>query len=172
MLRHQNTTEALLLQARIYLALTQHQKAAVSYERALSDLSTVDGRPSPEWYVEFADTLIVMGNKPKALQALQAGINELGAISVFQVKAAELEVDLELYDAALDRIDRLLSQSQRKDIWLSRRADILSAAGRDDQAQQTYQQAYAALQHLPQRMQNLPVSKELATTLQTRITRQ
>lgn len=169
LLRHQSTTEALLLQARIYLALAQHQKAVESYELALSDLSATDGRPSPEWYVEFADTLIVTGNKRKALQVLQQGINQLGAINVFQVKAAELEVDLGLFKSALKRIDQLLGQSQRKDIWLSRRADILFKAGRKAEAQQAYQEASAALQRLPLRMQNLSVSKELAKTLQARI---
>ncbi len=171
-LRHEYTTEALLIRARSYRELKDFKQAVKSYELALSNVSAIDGRPSPEWYVEFADVLTMTGDKQKALQALQQGINQLGFISVFQVKAIELELDLELYDSALNRIDQLLGQSQRKDIWLSRRADILARAGRQDEAQQTFQQAYAALQHLPQHIRNLPVSKELENTLQTRITTQ
>jgi tetratricopeptide (TPR) repeat protein len=172
LIRHQNTTEALLTKARIHFRLEQHREAVESYELALADLSTIDGRPMPDWYVEFADALVLSGNKQGALQALQDGINTLGALSVFQVMSAELEVELGSYDSALERIDQLLSQSQRKDIWLSRKADILAAAGREDEAQQTYQQAYAALQRLPRRLQNLPVSEKLAMTLQARIKNQ
>lgn len=172
LLRHRNTTEALLIRARSYQALEQYQQAAESFEFALADLSTIDGRPSPEWYLEFAETLVLTGDKEKAVTALREGIERLGPISVFQVKAAELEADLGLFDSALKRVDQLLNQSQRKDLWLSRRADILAMAGREDEAQRTYQQAYAALKRLPQRMQNLPVSRELADSLQARITQQ
>lgn len=168
-LRHDSTAEAVLLKARCYRALNQNHEAAEFYELALSDASTLDGEVPLEWYVEFSDTLTATGDKQKALQVLEQGISQLGAISVFQVKAAELEVDLEIYDSALERIDQLLAQSQRKDIWLTRRADILASAGREKEAQQTYQQAYAALQQLPQRLQNLLVSRELATTLLARI---
>ncbi|MCG6938244.1 MAG: tetratricopeptide repeat protein [Gammaproteobacteria bacterium] len=166
LLRREGTAEALLIKAQSYLALEDYQRAAKSYESALSDAA---GQFSPEYYVEFADTLTKTGDKRKALQVLQQGINQIGAISVFQVKAAELEVDLKLYDSALKRIDQILGQSQRKDIWLSRRADILASAGRDKEAQQVYQQAYSALQQLPQRLQNLQVSRELETALLARI---
>lgn len=172
LLRHRDTTEALLVRARAYLALEQFQEAAESFEFALADLSTIDGRPSPEWYLEFAEALVLAGDKQKAVTAMREGINNLGPISVFQVKAAELEAELGWYDSALNRVDQLLSQSQRKDLWLSRRADILLMAGRKDEAQQTYQQAYTALKRLPQRMQNLPVSKDLANSLQARINQQ
>jgi tetratricopeptide (TPR) repeat protein len=169
LLRHENTATASLIAAQSYRALKQYQQAAEFYELALHGHSVQDGTPSPEWYVEYADTLVKTGDKQQALQVLEQGIEQLGAISVFQVEAAELEVYLGLYDAALKRIDQLLSQSQRKDIWLSRRADILSSAGREKEAQQTYEQAYAALQNLPERLQNLQVSRELENTLLARI---
>ena len=126
----------------------------------------------PEWYIEFADTWLLAGEKQNALQVLREGIVHLGALGVFELKAAELEVDLGMYDAALARIDQLLSQAQRKDFWLTRRADILLKAGRDEEAQQTYEQAYEALQGLPPRLQNLPVSIELANRLQQQISQQ
>lgn len=172
LLRHESTTEAALIKARSYRALDQYQQSVTSYQVALTNLSIADERPSPEWYLEFSDTLMKTGDKHKALQALQQGIDQLGALTALQVKAVELEVDLGLYNSALKRIDQLLSLSQRKDLWLSRRADILSKAGRQIEAQQTYQQAYVALQSLPQRIQNLPVSRELENTLQTLITHQ
>lgn len=169
LLRHENTMAALLLKARSYRALKQFKQAGKFYELALSQATTVAGSQSPQWYVEFADTLTKAGDKQKALHVLQQGIEQLGDISVFQVMAAELEVDLALYDSALERIDQLLNHSQRKDIWLARRADILSSAGRGKEAQRTYQQAYTALRGLPQRLQNLPVSRDLENTLLARI---
>ena len=169
LLRDGFTTEAWLIQARSYRQLSQYQQAVKSYQAAMTNLSNFEARPLPEWYIEFADTLLLTGDKVKALAIMQKGIDRLGAISVFQVKAAELEVDLGLYDSALGRIDQLLSQSQRKDLWLARRADILARAGRQQEARQTYAEALAALQRLPLRMQNQPVSRELADSLQARI---
>jgi tetratricopeptide (TPR) repeat protein len=174
LLRHDNATEdnateALLIQARSYRELGQHRMAVISYEMALATVSIEGARASPEWYVEFAGTLLLTGEKDKALQILQRGIERLGTIGVFQIMAVDLEVSLGRYDAALNRIDQLLNQSQRKDVWLARRADILFQAGRHEEAEKSYQQAWAALQQLPQRLQNVPASKKLAAALQARI---
>ena len=174
LLRHDNATEdnateALLIQARSYRELGQHRMAVISYEMALATVSIEGARASPEWYVEFAGTLLLTGDKDKALQILQRGIERLGTVGVFQIMAVDLEVSLGRYDAALNRIDQLLNQSQRKDVWLARRADILFQAGRHEEAEKSYQQAWAALQQLPQRLQNVPASKELAAALQARI---
>jgi tetratricopeptide (TPR) repeat protein len=172
LLRHASNHEALLIRARCYRGLEQYQRSVESYRLALAELSALEGSPMPEWYIEFADTWLLAGEKQNALQVLREGIVHLGALGVFELKAAELEVDLGMYDAALARIDQLLSQAQRKDFWLTRRADILLKAGRDEEAQQTYEQAYEALQGLPPRLQNLPVSIELANRLQQQISQQ
>jgi len=172
LLRHVNATEALLIRARSYRELGQYQLAVISYEMALTTLSIADGKASPEWYIEFAETLLLIGEINKALQILQQGIGRLGTIGVFQIMAADLEVSLGRYDAALNRIDQLLIQSQRKDLWLARRADILFQAGRHEEAEESYREAWAALRQLPQRLQNLPASKKLANSLQARISTQ
>ena len=172
LLRHDSSNEAMLIRARSYRALGQYQQSVESYRLALVELSDFGSSPMPEWYIEFADTWLLTGEKQNALQVLQQGINQLGVLGVFQLKAAELEVDLEFYDSALARIDQLLAQAQRKDLWLTRRADILSKAGREEEAQRTYEQAYIALQGLPPRLQNLQVSIELANRLQQLISQQ
>jgi tetratricopeptide (TPR) repeat protein len=169
-LRHDDNTAAALIRARAYRALGQFQQAEDAYSAALANLPGFDSRPMPEWYIEFADTLLLDDKTHDALQVLQLGIERLGTLSVFQVKAAELEEKLGLYDSALARIDQLLNQAQRKDLWLARRADLLLQAGREAEAQETYGQAYAALKQLPTRLQNLPVSRELADRLQTHVT--
>jgi len=169
LLRHETATEALLIHARSYRELGQYRLAVISYEKALASRSIAGARASPEWYVEFAETLILTGEKDRALQILQQGIERLGTIGVFQVMAVDLEVSLGRYDAALKRIDQLLNQSQRKDLWLARRADILFRAGRREEAEKSYRQAWAALQQLPQRLQNVPASKKLAADLEARI---
>jgi hypothetical protein len=60
---------------------------------------------------------LLADDKQNALSVLHQGIDQLGPLSVFQIKAAELEVDLELYDSALDRIDQLFLLGQRN--WWS-----------------------------------------------------
>lgn len=172
LLRHESSSEALLIRARSHRALGQYLQSIESYQLALADLSGFDGSPMPEWYFEFADTWLLAGEKQNALRVLQQGMDQLGVLGVFQLRAAELEVELEFYDSALARIDQLLAQAQRKDLWLTRRADILSRAGREEEAQRTYEQAYATLQGLPPRLQNLPVSIELANRLQQQISQQ
>jgi len=172
LLRHESSNEALLIRARSYRALGQYQAAVESYRLALAELSTFEGSPMPEWYIEYADTWLLAGEKRNALGVLQQGIEQLGVLGVLQLRAAELEVDLELYDSALARIDQLLTQAQRKDLWLARRADILSKAGREDEAFWTYVQAYASLQSLPPRLQNLPVSIELENRLEQQFSQQ
>jgi len=169
LLRHETATEALLIQARSYRELGQYRLAVISYEKALATRSIAGARVLPEWYVEFAEILILTGEKDRALQILQQGIERLGTIGVFQVMAVDLEVSLGRYDAALKRIDQLLNQSQRQDLWLARRADILFRAGRREEAERSYRQAWAALQQLPQRLQNVPASKKLAADLEARI---
>jgi tetratricopeptide (TPR) repeat protein len=170
LLQHESSTESLLIKARSFRELQQYKQAIKFFELALSNLPDTDDSPLPEWYVELASLYKITGDKNKALQAYQQGIDRLGPLSVFQVKAIELEVDLELYGSALNRIDQILSQSQRKDIWLARRADIMAQAGLQQDAQQSYQQAYAALQQLPQRLRNLPVTRKLEKKLQSHIT--
>jgi tetratricopeptide (TPR) repeat protein len=172
LLRRGDNTVAALIRARAYRALGQFQQAEDSYSAALANLAGYDGRPMPEWYIEYADTLLLDDKTHDALQVLQLGIDRLGTLSVFQVKAAELEGELGLYDSALARIEQLLNQSQRKDLWLARRADFLALAGRDEEARQSYGQAYAALKQLPARLQNLPVSRELADRLQAHVSQQ
>lgn len=172
LLRHEVSTEAALIQARSYRELGQYRRSIESYQTALTNLATFDGSPLPEWYVEFANTLLLAGDKRQALQVLQQGMDQLGEPGVFRLQAIALEVDLGLFDSALARIDRLLLQAQRKDLWLARRADILSRAGREDEARQGYQQAFAALKQLPLRIQNLPVSRELENRLQEQLARQ
>jgi len=70
LLRHVNATEALLIRARSYRELGQYQLAVISYEMALTTLSIADGKASPEWYIEFAETLLLIGEINKALQIL------------------------------------------------------------------------------------------------------
>ena len=169
LLRHEGSTEASLIQARSFRGLGQYRQAINSYHAALANLATFEGRPLPEWYLEFANTLLLAGEKQRALQVLQQGMDRLGVLGVFQLKAVELEVDLGFYDSALGRIDQLLRLAQRKDLWLARRADILSRAGREEEAQLSYREAHAALKQLPLRLQNLQVSRELENSLQERI---
>lgn len=169
LLRGEMTTEAWLIKARSFRALQQIEKAIPAYAAAMQKWSTMDSGISPEWYVEYSNTLQLLGENAEALDVFEQGINRLGSLSVFQTGAIRLEVDLARYDSALKRNQQLLDQAQRKDIWLSQRADILSKAGRLEEARLVYQQAYAELQRLPQRLQNLPVSRALAETLKSQI---
>ena len=84
-----------------------------------------------------------------------------------QLSAIELELRRQNYDAALVRLDRVTSQSERKEAWLVRRGEILKLAGREEEARAAFNAALVAIESLPPaHRQNKAV-----TTLQLRARR-
>jgi len=164
-LRHKPDLEAMLIAARSYRELGLNEKAAQYYKKILSKLKVGSEVPLSEWYIEYVDVLMLAGKKSQALNILQQGIHALGSNSVFQTRAAELEVELGDYESAISRIDALAEKSQRKDFWLARRGDILTKAGLTSRAKSSYQEAFSRLQKLPLRLRNQPASVELNAKL-------
>jgi hypothetical protein len=76
-----------------------------------------------------------------AIRGLDTGIARLGPVVTLELAAADMEVLLGRYDAALSRIDRVAAQSGRKEPWLARTGAILEKAGRSEEALATYRTA-------------------------------
>jgi predicted negative regulator of RcsB-dependent stress response len=66
-----------------------------------------------------------------------------------QLRALDLEISLRRFDDALSRVDLLTSTSERRELWLKRRGDILVSAGRQDEARAAYVAAQTAIAALP-----------------------
>ena len=152
--KHVDHPEALLIQAQVLVALGEGANAVRYLDRALSR----HPQPEPDHYLARVAILESLGPRhlPLAVRGLDAGIKRLGPIVSLDEKGIELDLRLRRHDRALARIDRQTARSQRKDMWLARRADVLEQAGRAAQARRTRRQALEALAALPPTLQARP----------------
>ena len=153
--------EAFIIRARVLAKMGARLDAAQDFTKALS----LTSNPEPELFIERAKVLA--GDEhylQKALEGLDEGIAKFGPLVTLQLAAIDLEVRRRDYDAALKRLDLITAQSERKETWLVRRGELLSAAGRNDEARAAFNAALVAIESLPaHRRQNRTV-----TTLQLR----
>ena len=145
--RHPDHAEALITRARALRALAQPRAAAADYTRAIAQMP----RPDPDHYLERAQIEVAAREVRKALAGLDAGMARLGPVPALQLYAIELELQLGQVDAALARLDRIAAQSPRKEVWLARRGEILTQAGRRKEARTAYTASLAAIEALPSR---------------------
>jgi tetratricopeptide (TPR) repeat protein len=143
--RATNDHVAFATRARVHTQLKHPRDAANDFTRAIALAPT----GSPEYYIERADALIVAGAKEEALRGLDEGIGRMGPLITLQLRAVEIETSLQRYDAAVKRLDAIMSRAQRKETWLVRRAEIQQTAGRTNEARASYEQALAAMEKLP-----------------------
>jgi len=139
--------EGLITRARILGKMGARLEAANDFTRALELAHT----PEPELFLERAQVLA--GNEryiQKALSGLDEGIKLLGPLVTLELAAIDLELRRQNYDAALTRLDLITAQSERKEMWLVRRGEILKAAGRNEEARIAFSAALAAIESLPQ----------------------
>jgi predicted negative regulator of RcsB-dependent stress response len=83
--------------------------------------------------------------------------------------ALDLEEQGRDYKAALRRVDTIIEMAPRTDRWLMRRGDILTAAGRMDDARKAYRAALAALDDLPESQRRTIASTELRRDIEARL---
>ena len=159
--RRSDHAQGHLSRARVLAALKDFGAATADYDRAIQ-LST---EPSPEFFVERASLLMAAGKPALALSGLDAGLKQLGPLPTLQLQAIEIELGCQHFDAALRRLDTLLSSAQRKESWLARRGDILAQAGRLSDAQRVWADALAALELLPEKARNAQVIQQLEARL-------
>ena len=88
------------------------------------------------------------------MQGLEEGLQRLGPIITLDLYAVDLETKRRDYDAALQRMDRIIDRSARKDAYLVQRSEILIQAGRTYEAKQDLRSALDALDGLPGNRRN------------------
>jgi predicted Zn-dependent protease len=154
--RHPDHFEGLITRARVLTRMGSRTQAARDFTQALPLVSTSE----PELYLERAQVLAGDSRHiEEALRGLDEGINRLGPLVTLQLSAIELELRRNNYDAALTRLDTITAQSERKEMWLVRRGEILKSAGRNEEARAAFSAALAAIESLPpERRQNRAVT--------------
>lgn len=140
-----NDAEGFLTRARVMAQLGSYAQAAIDYGRAIQNMSS----PQPEHYYERSEALVSVGRTMEALQGIDEGIRRLGGIVTLQLYAIELEINLQLYDEALRRLEKIAAESPRQEKWLARRGEILQLAGRDEEARRAFQSALQEIETLP-----------------------
>ena len=151
-----NHVEGFITRARVLARMGDRVAAARDFTQAL----TLAPAPEPELYLERAQVL-AEGERhiEDALRGLDEGIHRLGPIVTLQLLAIDLESRRRNYDAALSRLDSIAAQSERKEMWLVRRGEILRNAGRIEEARATFKAALVAIESLPpDRRQNRSVT--------------
>jgi tetratricopeptide (TPR) repeat protein len=157
--REPSSAEGLVARARTLTALNDPDTAARDYTSALERIDS----PGPELYIERAQALASIGEsrRAEAIQGLDEGIRRLGPLVTLELPAIELDLDAKLYDSALERVERVSSQSQRKERWLVRRGEILSQAGRSLEARAAFAEAITSIEALPSRIRSTRAMADL-----------
>jgi len=165
--RQPRHVDALISRARALTKLNLRLAAARDYDAALA----VSPEPGPDLIIERAQVLMTEGPEQvaAAVQGLDEGLKRLGPLVTLQLFAIDAELKLKNYDGALVRVDKVAARSPRKETWLARRAEILTQAGRPEEAKQAYESALTALQTLPPTRRNVPAMRELAKRIQGEI---
>lgn len=165
--KHTNHVEGFTARARALVKLEKPLDAARDFTTAIRFAPT--GRP--ELYIERSQALASAGDKhyEEALRGLDEGVARLGPLVTIQLHAIDLELKRKQFDAALNRLEKIASQSPRKETWLARRGEILQQAGRREEARAAYEQALKALDSLPPARRNVPAMTELERRIKAAI---
>ena len=139
--RHPGHPQGLVCRARVLVKLERPQAAIADYREALKSTPT----PEPDLVQECADALATQGSTEEAVKVLAAGIDKLGAIPSLVLRAMELEIATQHFDAALARVEAMQKSAPRPEPWMAKRASVLAQAGRVAQSRAAWQ---ALIEHL------------------------
>jgi predicted negative regulator of RcsB-dependent stress response len=92
---------------------------------------------------------------------MDEGLKRFGPLVGMQLYAIELECARKHFDEALTRLETISARAERKERWLVRRGEILTLAGRRDEARKSFTAALAAIESLPPRLRQSPAILEL-----------
>ena len=155
---HPESGQAWLLRARANQKMGQHPASLADYREALKRTAS----PDPDLVQEVAEALATHGQAEEAAQVLAAGIDKLGKIPSLVLRALDLEIALNDFDAALRRVEEARQTAPRPEPWMARRAAVLTKAGRIEEARTAWKALLAHLDSLPARERNSNSMSRLA----------
>ena len=163
--RQPDNHEAWLTRARVLARLKQTFAALADYNRLLATES------EPEIYLERARVYAAAGRLPEAIRSLDESARTHGLLVSLELVALDYELRQKLYDAALERLDRLAAALPRRETWLARRGAILLQAKRPCAARAAFTEALAALATLPPARRNVRANLALEKNLRAGLAR-
>ena len=149
--------------AKVFTQQKRHLNAAQEYELAIENQST----PTPDHYLARAHAYKEAGRPylSQALEGLEEGIALMGPLLTFQRLAIDIEIVQGNHQSAIDRVDTILQDVDRKETWLVRKAKVLSSIGRKEEAKQQFLLAERSIELLPKRMRTSPAALALRKTI-------
>jgi predicted Zn-dependent protease len=136
---------ALAARARVLIELKETQQAIEDHRKAA--VLTKDA--SGEFFTSWAETLRKHGQLAEAVRTVREGISRAANDPALLSLAVDLETESGEFDAALPRLDVLQKLWPRPEPWMVRRAELLSAAGRPEQARKAWEDLRAHILSLP-----------------------
>ncbi len=162
---HAESVEAHVVLARAQLLNRQPEAASQSFSKAI----LCAPEPHPDWFLARAHAQ-QLGGIPltKIVAGLDEGLRRLGPVVSIELAAVEIDERLGNYDGALARIDEIARRAERKERWLTRRAELLLSAGRTNDARKAFVTALDALNALPDRLRRSWAADELRQNIEKR----
>jgi tetratricopeptide (TPR) repeat protein len=142
---HPNDPEVRRLSGRALQRLGRPADALIELDAVVG----LQGRVTPDDYLVRAQVQREAGwSNERVLMGLDEGRARLGEPIGLELASIDLELELGTFDRALVRLDRIAPRYERKEVILERRAAILTAAGRTEEARGAYAAALAELASL------------------------
>ena len=154
--------EASVTRARVLVELGRFLEASEDYTRAIGTLI----RHTPEYYLERSQALARAGLPARALEGIDEAIERAGPLVTLELYAIELELELEQYDRALERLDAISRWMPPERLWF-RRGEILRLAGRTTEARRAYRAALELIETAPSPRSSTQAMQNFAAQLRT-----
>lgn len=155
--RRPDHAEGLIERARARAKLGEAAGAVEDYTKAIARME----EPWAENYIERSEALRSDGRIDEAIRGLEEGLRKIGPAVPILLALLDLELEAGRIPAALGRVDALAARSDRKDLWLVRRGEILARAGRTREAEQAYAGALSSIEALPAARRRTKFTREL-----------
>ncbi|MEP6955909.1 MAG: tetratricopeptide repeat protein [Chthoniobacterales bacterium] len=136
-----------------------------AWEKAEADLA-VAAPAEPHYATKRAELLARHGRFEDAARCLDEASRARGRVPVLEQQALEMEERAGDTESALRRLDRLIAQEPRPDLWLARKASLLTTLGRGEEAKAAWQEATTALEKVPTEKRNLEMNRSLAAQIE------
>ena len=143
---------ALFCRARVLTRLGERRSAIVDYSRGIALLDSL----SLEEFLERASLQAAESGADEAIKGLDEGLARWGWVVAFQQVAMDYELKRQRPDQALARLETIIARANRKETWLTRKGEILVAAGKPREAQAAFSTTLEAIDALPPRMSGSP----------------
>lgn len=148
-----------------FYAARKYDKATQAFEQTIAEAVV----PKPEYYLDLAKSHLALDKAKLAIEALEAGKQRRGNLSVFDDTIVQIYIDQEQYEQALQHLNGMIENGQRLPFLYLKKADVWQLMQQDKSAREALTMALEQLQALPAARQQAPALQELKQEIQKRL---